>query len=743
MQILMVRWAALCFAAAFLPEVAASSLRARKGDDDGGDDGGGLGGALAGLFGGAGGGGGGGDDDDDDDDPNMVGGKGKHKKGGKHHKGGDDSGGGGGQGGVDLGGLEKGLAEGGVGQLTQMLTAMRAAQGAADTHIKKGPNGEDMYDFRDLDDGATTQMPITITVPPPTILQAAPQVTIPDMPTISMPGKGGKMDMKNMKRAEEKAAQDEKTRKQEEAEAKASAPKSKFVVWGATPPTAAPVVQAAPQAIPQQMAQAQPQTMMAPPMQQMAPMQQQQMAPMGQMPQMQQMAPMAQMYPMGQMGQMQQMAPMQAQMGQFGQPVANPLMQGLASMSQNMNMLMNMVQGQRMQSAQDTQTNLAPLNAKIDQMSQTFKEEEQKMEGQMENLETENKDMKTQLDDQAAEIQKLEGGEGKAKKAHHARKAKVQKAKAVPVQKAAPVEKAAPVKKAAPAPKAAPVVQQAAPVVQQAAPVVQKSAPVVQQAAPAVKVQEAKVATKVMLGKKSTKKGLKVKHSLKKASGYATAPWDATFKVHLNGKDKGKEDSFTVRVHPEWAPEGAKRFQDMVQSGILDEARFFRVVKGFMVQFGIPASPAVAKEWMSKRIKDDPVTQSNSRGMMTFATSGPNTRTTQMFVNYAQNDFLDKQGFAPFAEVIDDGMDVVDEIQSKYKEKPQQGKIQHHGNKYLMKHFPQLSSIGHIESTLTSSPAAVAGLIQDSESPVVAKLNKKYKIGGIATFYHQKAKVGA
>merc|ERR1712087_70691 len=102
-----------------------------------------------------------------------------------------------------------------------------------------------------------------------------------------------------------------------------------------------------------------------------------------------------------------------------------------------------------------------------------------------------------------------------------------------------------------------------------------------------------------------------------------------------------------------------------------------------MAQFGIPGSPDVAAKWKEANIPDDPVKESNSRGRVTFATAGPDTRTTQMFINYGNNAFLDAQGFSPFAEVLDDGMAVVDRIQSMYKEKPDQGEIQTKGNAYL------------------------------------------------------------
>merc|ERR1712039_565133 len=114
-----------------------------------------------------------------------------------------------------------------------------------------------------------------------------------------------------------------------------------------------------------------------------------------------------------------------------------------------------------------------------------------------------------------------------------------------------------------------------------------------------------------------------------------------------------------------------------------------------MVQFGIPGKPDVAAAWEAKTIKDDPVTQSNKRGYMTFATAGPNTRTSQLFINYKDNHFLDRQGFAPFAEGIQ-GMDVVDKIQSKYREQPNQGQIQSRGNEYLQSAFPDMSFVSTV-----------------------------------------------
>ena len=151
-----------------------------------------------------------------------------------------------------------------------------------------------------------------------------------------------------------------------------------------------------------------------------------------------------------------------------------------------------------------------------------------------------------------------------------------------------------------------------------------------------------------------------------------------------------------IEVHPDWAPLGAARLKEIVEQNVLDSARFFRVVPGFMAQFGIPAKPEVALQWKENTIHDDPVVKSNTRGHISFATSGENSRTTQMFINFVDNSNLDNMGFAPFGSVVK-GMDVVDQIYSGYGEKPNQGQIQMEGNKYLKKSFPKLSYIEKAE----------------------------------------------
>ena len=150
---------------------------------------------------------------------------------------------------------------------------------------------------------------------------------------------------------------------------------------------------------------------------------------------------------------------------------------------------------------------------------------------------------------------------------------------------------------------------------------------------------------------------------------------------------------FVVEVHRDWAPNGADRFYNLVKNGFFDNTRFFRVVPGFMVQFGINGDPKVQAPWRDARIKDDTVSQSNKRGYITFATSGPNSRTTQVFINFKDNTFLDGQGFAPFGTVTT-GMDsVVDKVYSGYGESPNQGNIQMQGNAYLNGSFPNLDYV--------------------------------------------------
>ena len=146
-----------------------------------------------------------------------------------------------------------------------------------------------------------------------------------------------------------------------------------------------------------------------------------------------------------------------------------------------------------------------------------------------------------------------------------------------------------------------------------------------------------------------------------------------------------------IEVIPEWAPLGAARFRDLVEDGFFDGCRFFRVVPNFVVQFGINGDPAVHSKW-DKKISDDPVTQSNKRGTLTFATSGPNTRTSQLFISLKDNARLDGMGFSPFARIVS-GMEAVDKITSEYGERPQQPLIEQQGNVYLEKEFPNMDYV--------------------------------------------------
>jgi len=154
----------------------------------------------------------------------------------------------------------------------------------------------------------------------------------------------------------------------------------------------------------------------------------------------------------------------------------------------------------------------------------------------------------------------------------------------------------------------------------------------------------------------------------------------------------------TIAVTRAWAPNGADRFYNLVKNGFFDNARFFRVLPGFVVQFGINADPKVSSVWRQATIPDDPVTQSNKRGYITFATSGPNSRTTQVFIDLADNSPLDRQGFSAFG-VVTSGLDNVDKLYSGYGEGapngrgPDQNLLQLQGNAYLASGFANLDFI--------------------------------------------------
>jgi cyclophilin family peptidyl-prolyl cis-trans isomerase len=164
-------------------------------------------------------------------------------------------------------------------------------------------------------------------------------------------------------------------------------------------------------------------------------------------------------------------------------------------------------------------------------------------------------------------------------------------------------------------------------------------------------------------------------------------------------KLKTTRGHFVFEAHRSWAPEGVDRFYNLIRAGFFDDSRFFRVRAGYIAQFGIPGDPAVAAIWRNRTIKDDPALQSNTRGAVAYAMTGPNTRTTQLYINLGDNSKLDAQGFAPIGKVVA-GMDVVDRLYSGYGESAgggmrggNQGKIFEGGNAYLDRAFPNLDKL--------------------------------------------------
>jgi peptidyl-prolyl cis-trans isomerase A (cyclophilin A) len=175
-------------------------------------------------------------------------------------------------------------------------------------------------------------------------------------------------------------------------------------------------------------------------------------------------------------------------------------------------------------------------------------------------------------------------------------------------------------------------------------------------------------------------------------------PPDAASPESFRVKFETTKGDFTVEVTRAWAPKGADRFYRLVTEEYFKDVRFFRVLPGFMAQFGLSGNPALNARFDTLRIADDPVTQSNKRGMLTFATAGPNTRSNQFFINYGDNASLDVQGFSPIGRVVD-GMKVVDAMYGGYGEGapngagPSQDLIVTQGNEYLQRAFPKLDYI--------------------------------------------------
>ena len=160
---------------------------------------------------------------------------------------------------------------------------------------------------------------------------------------------------------------------------------------------------------------------------------------------------------------------------------------------------------------------------------------------------------------------------------------------------------------------------------------------------------------------------------------------------------------FTVQVTRALAPHGADRFHALVSSGYFTDCRFFRVVPGFVAQFGMNGDPLLSERWSSKPIPDDSIRETNARGTIVFAMAGPNTRASQLFVNLKDNTQLDAMGFAPLGRVVD-GMVVVDSLYSGYGDDPEQRSISSEGNAYLTREFPKLDYI--ISARIVADSAA-------------------------------------
>jgi len=164
---------------------------------------------------------------------------------------------------------------------------------------------------------------------------------------------------------------------------------------------------------------------------------------------------------------------------------------------------------------------------------------------------------------------------------------------------------------------------------------------------------------------------------------------------------------FVIEAHRDWAPRGVDRFHRLVGDRYFDDSRFFRVVPGFIAQFGVAGNPKVAAAFRDRTLPDDPVTQSNMRGFVSYAMTGPGTRSTQLFISLADNSRLDAQGFAPIGRVVE-GMDVVDKLYSGYGETSgggmrggKQQKLFEEGNAWLDREFPRLDKLlraGTVES---------------------------------------------
>ena len=177
------------------------------------------------------------------------------------------------------------------------------------------------------------------------------------------------------------------------------------------------------------------------------------------------------------------------------------------------------------------------------------------------------------------------------------------------------------------------------------------------------------------------------------APAEVVAEWPTTVPDIYKVKFETTVGEFVVEVHKDWAPLGAERFYQLCKEGFYDNSAFFRVLPGFVAQFGVAADPAVTAKWKDQNLQDEPVKQSNAPGYLTFAkTNAPNTRTTQLFINFGNNANLDGMGFAAFGKVIE-GMENVKKINSKHGQDPSQQLLTTQGEAYVAKFFPDLTKI--------------------------------------------------
>ena len=178
------------------------------------------------------------------------------------------------------------------------------------------------------------------------------------------------------------------------------------------------------------------------------------------------------------------------------------------------------------------------------------------------------------------------------------------------------------------------------------------------------------------------------------------AIWSEPAPAVFRASFETSKGNFVVEVHRDWAPGGADRFFNLVRTGFYDDSRFYRVRAGFIAQFGLPGDPAVTAVWYDHRMPDDPVLESNVRGTIAYAMTGPDTRTTQLYISLADNSRLDEQGFAPIGRIVEGMEQVVDSLYAEYDETAgggmrggQQGKIIAGGNAHLDAEFPNLDRL--------------------------------------------------